>query len=307
MIVINSLKKRPLKSLVFTLSLLLPSIWLGGQTYEDYFGKGYDLVLKNKYQEALDTLAKALALKSDDPSALYQSARALAQLGKTVEAFGNLNIAINERVVPYYYLLQDTFLIPLHPHPDWNDLLAKYERMESGENAELYRELMAMFEMDQKYRQQIVALSKRGGWDSGKIKELEQTMNIQDSLNLIRLEAIIAEHGYPGKKLVGNAGHVAFYVIQHADQATQKRYLPVLQTAAEAGELTKGDLAMLVDRIRVGDGKAQVYGTQYRRNEVTGEFEFFLIEDMENVNARRAEAGLKPIEEYAKRNGIKWQ
>lgn len=307
MIVINLFKKKSLKSFVFTLLFLSLSIWLYGQTYEDYFGKGYDLIYQNKYQEALDTLGKALTLKPDDPSALYQSARALAQLGKTVEAFENLNIAINEKVVPYNYLLQDTFLIPLRPHPNWNDLLAKYERMESGENAALYRELMGMFEMDQKYRQQIVALSKRGGWESSKIKELEQTMNKQDSLNLIRLETIIVEHGYPGKKLVGNAGHVAFYVIQHADQATQKRYLPVLQKAAEAGELAKGDLAMLIDRIRVGDGKAQVYGTQYRRNEVTGEFEFFPIEDIENVNTRRAEAGLKPIEEYAKRNSIKWQ
>jgi len=299
-----------MKSLLLFFSILFTSACLQGQTFQQYFDKGYELIYQNKYQAALDTFEKALILKPNDPSALYQVARAQTQLGHTTQAFESLDIVISaeKKVVPYSYLKQDTFFTPLHQYPDWNKLLEKYERLDAGENFELYKELKKIGELDQKYRQQIMEVARVEGWDSPKIKELDKKMEEQDSLNLVRIEAIIAQYGYPGKTLVGGAGNAAFLVIQHADLKTRQKYLPTLQKAAEAGELNKSSLALLIDRVRVDEGKKQLYGTQYFRNEVTGEFEFRPIEDVENVNVRRAEMGISyPIEEYAKRNGIKWQ
>lgn len=299
-----------MKSLLLFFSILFTGACLQGQTFQQYFDKGYDLIYQNKFQEALDTFEKALALKPNEPSTLYQSARALTQLGKTTQAFQNLNAAIKigRNVIPLGFLKRDTFLMPLHQYADWNKLLENYERLDAGENYELYKELNKISELDQKYRRQSMEIARVEGWDSPKIKEIDKKMVEQDSLNLMRIEEIIAKYGYPGKTLVGGASSAAFMVIQHADLETQQKYLPLLQKAAEAGELSKSSLALLIDRVRVGEGKKQLYGTQYFRNEVTGEFEFKPIEDVENVNARRAEMGIMySIEEYAKRFGIKWQ
>ena len=61
------------------------------------------------------------------------------------------------------------------------------------------------------------------------------------------------------------------------------------------------DLALLIDRIRVRNGEPQLYGSQLHWDESAGAPIFFPIEDPANVNARRAEVGLGPIEEYAER------
>src|SRR5205085_1172028 len=73
--------------------------------------------------------------------------------------------------------------------------------------------------------------------------------------------------GWPGKSLVGVDGaNAAWLLVQHADQgrAFQKRCLPLLEAAVKKGEATGVQLAYLSDRVRVGAGEKQVYGTQFR-------------------------------------------
>jgi hypothetical protein len=43
------------------------------------------------------------------------------------------------------------------------------------------------------------------------------------------------------------------------------------------------------------------------RDEATGGRKFHEIEDEANVNKRRAEVGLGPLEEYAERMGVNWK
>ena len=59
---------------------------------------------------------------------------------------------------------------------------------------------------------------------------------------------------------------------------------------------------MLLDRVLVGEGKPQVYGTQGKRFEdwKGKEPELEPIEDEANVDKRRAEVGLPPLAEYVK-------
>src|SRR5262245_10783305 len=80
-----------------------------------------------------------------------------------------------------------------------------------------------------------------------------------DSLNLVQVEALIAAYGWPGKSFVGARGNQAcFLVIQHADSATQVRYLPLLQQSVAQGESSPADLALLEDRVLMRQGKKQV-------------------------------------------------
>jgi hypothetical protein len=154
------------------------------------------------------------------------------------------------------------------------------------------KQLESIFDRDQK---------TRTGRDSAKF------MSYLDSCNLIQIESLIKDYGWLGKSFVGASGNqTIFLVIQHADSATQVKYLPLLQESVEKNESQKAHVAYLQDRILMRQGKKQIYGSQIAFNKMGGQ-EFYPIEDEKNVNSRRSKVGLKPIEEYAKYFGIEYK
>jgi hypothetical protein len=173
-------------------------------------------------------------------------------------------------------------------------------------NEELQKQLIEMGKEDQKYRAEMEELSdKINGPDKDKwmpqwIKIVE-AQNALDKKLLTQLEAIIAQHDWPTISLVGKeASGVAFLIIQHADLEYQKKYFPLLKEAADKNEARKLEVAMLEDRIRMREGKPQLYGSQLRTNEQTGKLELYPIEDEESVDKRRVAVGLMPLKEYLK-------
>lgn len=132
-------------------------------------------------------------------------------------------------------------------------------------------------------------------------------MHYIDSTNLVQVESLIAKYGWMGRSFVGENGNSAlFFVIQHADLATQLKYVSLLQKSVEIGESRPSNLALMQDRILMRQGKDQIYGSQVVFSK-TGEQIFYPIEDEKNVNIRRAKIGMQPIEEYAKLFGIEYQ
>ena len=120
-----------------------------------------------------------------------------------------------------------------------------------------------------------------------------------DTANTRRMQEIIAEHGWPGKYLVGEDGSfTAWLLVQHADKKVdfQKQCLKLMQTAVEGGEASARDLAYLIDRVRVNEGLPQVYGTQCHT--VEGELVSREIEDAGQIDQRRAAVGLNSVAEY---------
>ena len=132
-------------------------------------------------------------------------------------------------------------------------------------------------------------------------------MHFIDSTNLIQIEQLIAQYGWPGKSFVGEEGNkTIFLVIQHSDLATQEKYFPLLQNSVAKNESSAPDLALLQDRILMRQGKKQIYGSQIVRDS-TGSWKFYPIEDEKNVNLRRKKIGMQPLEEYAKYFGIEYK
>ncbi|HEX5726545.1 MAG TPA: DUF6624 domain-containing protein [Longimicrobiaceae bacterium] len=169
-------------------------------------------------------------------------------------------------------------------------------------NPELQQELVRMGELDQRHRGPAAG-GARPATDPETVRLRAET----DRANLRRLEEIIAEHGWPGASLVGEDGsRAAFLVLQHADPATQERYLPLLREAAEQGELAPAMLAMLEDRVRMRRGEMQLYGTQLRGDPASGRLTLWPIEDEANVDARRARVGLPPLADYLRNFGIEY-
>ncbi|MCO5725867.1 BT_3928 family protein [Robiginitalea marina] len=154
----------------------------------------------------------------------------------------------------------------------------------------LKRALDSVLELDQKYRAEMDFESWR--------KQVAL-----DSANLRTIDSIMAIYGYPGKTLVGvPANLAAWYVIQHSNRIDE--FLPQIRIAAETGELPYRLYAMMLDRSLMGQDKPQRYGTQ-GMSYFTGTPEevslIWPIEDPENVNARREQAGFsQTVEAYGK-------
>lgn len=115
-----------------------------------------------------------------------------------------------------------------------------------------------------------------------------------------RLAEIIAEHGWPSSSLVGEeAEDAAWAIAQHSDHDPEFQRLALrhLRAAVEADDASPGNLAYLADRIAVGAGEPQEYGTQVGCGE-DGPTPATPIRDEATVDARRAEVGLPPLADY---------
>jgi len=157
-------------------------------------------------------------------------------------------------------------------------------------------ELLKRVEQDQAIRNELI---------SHGVKTPDKTilarMQAIDAANTERMKAIVKRYGWPGPELVGVDGsEAAFLLVQHADLAFQKEMLPLVEKAYRSGGLSGQSYALLLDRVRVGEGKPQVYGTQAKRFEEWNGQEPALqpIEDEANVDKRRAEVVLPPLAEY---------
>ncbi|MEM6292018.1 MAG: DUF6624 domain-containing protein [Myxococcota bacterium] len=114
-----------------------------------------------------------------------------------------------------------------------------------------------------------------------------------------RLSDLIDDIGWPNVELVGaEAAEAAWLILQHAISmpALQRRGLALLETEAAHDRAEASNVAMLEDRIRVFEGRAQRFGTQFDWD-ANGQLSPHPIEDPAGVDARRREVGLPPLDE----------
>ncbi len=120
-----------------------------------------------------------------------------------------------------------------------------------------------------------------------------------DRRNTKRMKEIVDKHGWLTPWMVGRDGaRAAWLLVQHADHdlAFQREMLAMMECHNIDEQVHPADLAYLTDRVRVNEGKPQVYGTQF--HVVDGKLTSRPIEDEENVDKRRKSAGLSPLKEY---------
>ena len=112
-----------------------------------------------------------------------------------------------------------------------------------------------------------------------------------DSTNLLMVNEILSEGGFPRKSQVGELAALAVWsVFQHNPLEQQEKFLPQLEDAIRNGDIAPMYLAMLKDRIDVRNGRPQKYGTQM------GPDGLCPLLDASRVNEWRKEVGLPPIE-----------
>lgn len=164
-------------------------------------------------------------------------------------------------------------------------------------------EVLGMEVADQAVRQRAIALMQAGPQtDTLAFKQLVAEQDSVDRANTARLKAIVDEHGWPSKPLVGEeVAGAAFLIVQHAthDLVFQKEYLAFLEQEHEAGRVSGEPVALLTDRTRQAEGRPQLYGTQM--NIEDGRLVVDSIENEDRVDERRAALGLPPLTEYVER------
>lgn len=103
--------------------------------------------------------------------------------------------------------------------------------------------------------------------------------------------------GWPGRKLVGDDGAAAaMHLLQNSMSRPEvvRRGLELLMGAAEKNEASALDAAYLADRIRVFEGKPQIFGTQLDWGP-DGKLAPAPVAEPEGVDRRRAGVGLGPL------------
>ncbi|MEZ4755836.1 MAG: DUF6624 domain-containing protein [Flavobacteriales bacterium] len=209
------------------------------------------------------------------------------------------------------HLTTDADLNSLHGDPRWEQLTAlvkaNKERLEANLDKPLVALLDSIFDEDQGLRRQIDEVEERFGRDSPEMQDHWRRIVEKDSLNLLAVKRILDERGWLGPDVVGGKGNqTLFLVIQHSDQATQETYLPMMREAVAQGNARASSLALLEDRVALGRGERQTYGSQIGFDEDTGSSFLLPLEDPDNVDVRRAAMGLGPLSEYMARFGLTW-
>lgn len=163
-------------------------------------------------------------------------------------------------------------------------------------NQALAEELKKMAEVDQ-----IAAYIPQGEYEDMSDEEWNAFKDSVFTIHQKRIQQIFDAHGFVGFDLAGEEGSQNFWLmVQHSDHNPdfQKEVLEKMKTEVDKGNATPANYGLLVDRVKLNTGEAQIYGTQVGYNlDIAQAFPKNLA-DSSTVNQRRKSIGLEPLEKY---------
>ena len=165
---------------------------------------------------------------------------------------------------------------------------------------------------DQRYRPLMDSAGRAEGWGSKTVEALWEKQKALDSANLVAIDRLISQYGYPSKLKVGDMAEVPFLVIQHADDSAMATFYEVVIGAGKNGDLRMRDVAQFQDHVLMVNKQPQEYGTQiwidFKEYKATGERydSVFLwpVRDRTQLNEKRLSVGLDSLESHLRRYGI---
>ena len=306
------------KTALILLSILFSAAaYCGAQakpTYTELTSEAVQLLMAGDLTGALGKYSEAFNLYGDKSKAAdrYNVACILSLTGEPDSSFEQLYyLADKMNYTNLEHLLADNDLESLRSDGRWQPLIDKIASNKAVAEANMDLELAAIlegvFEEDQQYRRQIAGIAQRYGADSPEMVAHWKLINSKDSANLVVVTTILDERGWLGADIVGGKGNsTLFLVIQHADIATQEKYLPMMREAVANNNARPADLALLEDRVALRRGTKQIYGSQVTEITSTGEKYVMPLADPDNVDKRRNDVGLSPLKDYLALMGMTW-
>ncbi len=171
----------------------------------------------------------------------------------------------------------------------------------------LYNTYNVVMEKDKKIATELISMMKKdqamrkkwaeSGFDSNKYDSKV------DETNEKRIKEITDKTGWPAISAVGKeASTAAWLLVQHAgnNPSFQKTILQKMKKLPKK-EVDQKQIAKLEDRIRLLEGKKQLYGTSFNINLKTKKLTVGPIYDIKNIDKRRKKLGLDSFEAHKKR------
>lgn len=145
------------------------------------------------------------------------------------------------------------------------------------------------------------SLMRLYGAEAELVKEQQAIYRKNHVVNEKKVKNILDTYGWPTKETIGEQGNLTICnVIQHSDNETRIKYLPLMRQAVKEEKLEPRFLVRAEDRIATEKGEPQMYGGQMKYYPETKSFNVWPIFDPKNVDKRRAEIGLGPIAPFLK-------
>lgn len=281
--------------------------------YSQLIREGWKLCLAKDFKASSKLYEKAFKLKKNvSLGNRYNASCIHALAGNTDIAFKQLFIVASElKWDDYNHLIHDSDLNILHTDKRWETLKRIVKQNKEAVNAHLDKKLVAVLDEiyydDQSTRNEIRSKEEKYGRGSKEMNAFWQTILKKDSINLIKVTKILNEHGWPDKEQIGKRGtSTLFLVIQHANQDTQEKYLPIIEKAVTDNNLPKNQYAMFYDRLMLRRGEKQVYGTQLAMDNSSKKPYVLPLKDPKRVDERRAKMGLNSMQDNLNRWDLTW-
>lgn len=296
---------------ILTIIMILCYVVVFGQDYKTIVAKADAHYNNKEYAQSVIKYKEAFKIEQKSGVDFYNAACSAALSSENKLAFKWLNLALKNKWINISHLKSDADLNTLHNSRKWDKIVAamqkEVDKIEANYDKPLQAELLAINDEDQKYRRQIGEIEKKYGYQSKEMQDLWRIIHEKDSINLIKISAILDKNGWVGAdKVGGQANQTLFLVIQHSDLTTQQKYLPMMREAVKNKKASGSSLALLEDRVALGEGKRQIFGSQIGRDTETGKYFVLPLEDPDNVDKKRAEVGLGLLADYVKRWQIEW-
>ncbi|HET6975974.1 MAG TPA: VWA domain-containing protein [Pyrinomonadaceae bacterium] len=176
---------------------------------------------------------------------------------------------------------------------DVKQMLSRIDSPPTIPNKKVVEELFKMANKQRELLQEVV------GKDQAK-KSDQEKLHKTYAEHSAKLCQLLKTNGWPLTATVGEDGVFAtFQILKNAGTfELQRDLLPVIVAAIKKDPIQKREFAGLYDRLRVSAGMKQLFGTQAVSK--GGFLVLYPIEDVANLDARRAEFGLSSIDLYIK-------
>lgn len=286
---------------------LLASHSVGAQLVLELARSAESADSSGNFAEAARLWHQVYSVNGGEPGPLFGAAESATRAGDHEAAFAAIRQAIDEGLsIPAGALEADSSLRALHDDSRWTVLVARASGLASSRDTALRSELLSLGERDQRNRDSVGAVVRRSGLGSREADAANRALAAADAPLQARLRAIVSARGWPGRRLVGDdAGHAAWLILQHSDSAYQRKMLPVIRLRALRGDVRAADWALLDDRVRMGQGRKQRFGSALRNTTTPGAPPvLYPIEAEECVDRRRARVLLPPLSDYVTMFGV---
>lgn len=284
------------------------------EKYSELIKEAWNLYKTKEYKQSAQKYSQAFSVMGDESKIpdRYNAACSWALAKEIDSSFVQLFLVSDKgNYSNYGHITTDNDLDILHSDNRWSTVLDIVKVNKEKAEANLDKPLVAILDTinreDQDLRRQVREVEEKYGRDSEEIKAHWKKIGEKDSINLIKIQKILDEKGWLSSDVIGRQGNnTLFLVIQHSDLQVQEKYLPMMREAVEKGNARASSLALLEDRVALGQGKKQIFGSQIGRNPESGEFYVLPLQDPDNVDKRRAEVGLDTLQEYVSLWNIIW-